>query len=229
MKKAHPDEDKIPTLRDLVFPGNQEFRRAPEPERERIEPRLEDDEDKHLDTPVLEREDAADPFILLPEDELDWKADHPPESNRTQPEDDSTPLPDTLAVAAGNAGQETSAALPGEETGSAENEPDTSATDDTDGGIEVEEEVSIEDLMTYFHHPRAPTSVDLAPPQAPLTDEEASADAAEQPVAESPVADSTPPAQEAEAIRAAVRSVLEQELDRLTDVVTDAVIARLRD
>ncbi|MEJ2479218.1 MAG: hypothetical protein P8Y78_03400 [Acidihalobacter sp.] len=258
MKKSHPDEDKIPTLRDLVFPGNQELRRPPEHERERIEPRLEDDDDRRIDAPQpdLEPGQPADPFILLPEDELDWKADHPPERVEMQSDEEVPPLPDPIdsEKVEEEALQGIPAALPDEEVHDAESESDTSGAD-TDSGIEVEEEVSIEDLMTYFHRPRTPAAADLAPPPAPLTDtgadtpasteavpeqavpeqaapEQAASELAASELAASELAASelavadTPPSQED--IRAAVRSVLEQELDRLTDIVTDAVVARLR-
>ena len=238
MKKSHPDEDKIPTLRDLVFPGNQELRRPPEHERERIEPWLEDDDDRRLETAQrdLEPGRAADPFILLPEDELDWKADHPPESVEMQPDEEVPPSPNPIGSekAEEEALQGIPAALPDEEVHDAKSEADTSG-DGTGSDIQVEEEVSIEDLMTYFHRPRTPAAADLAPPQTPPTDTGADTPASTESVPEQAASElaaselavaDTPPSHED--IRAAVRSVLEQELDRLTDIVTDAVVARLR-
>jgi hypothetical protein len=228
MKKTHPDEDKIPTLRDLVFPGNEELRRPPEHERERIEPRLEADDDVRLDasSPAESgQEHPADPFILLPEDELDWEDEqttpHAPAPSETTAPPPSEPITDTDEIAVTDA-VEASPAPPEEETDSAAIESEI-VQEDTDNGIEVEEEVSIEDLMTYFHHPKTPDSSSLAPAQtAPQeTEPETVAPAPEQAAADEPLTE--------EDIRAAVRGALEQEFDSLTDIVTQAVLARLRD
>jgi hypothetical protein len=224
MKKTHPDEDKIPTLRDLVFPGNEELRRPPEHERERIEPRLEADDDVRLDasSPAESgQEHPADPFILLPEDELDWEDEQTTPHAQT-PSEAAAPPPADIEEITRTDEVETSPAPPAKETDSAAIESKI-VQESTDNGIEVEEEVSIEDLMTYFHHPKTPDSSSLAPAQtAPQeTEPETVAPAPEQAAADEPLTE--------EDIRAAVRGALEQEFDSLTDIVTQAVLARLRD
>jgi hypothetical protein len=247
MKKSHPDEDKIPTLRDLVFPGNQELRRSQSHERERIEPQLtsgDELESEDASSPKLDDSYSADPFILLPdEDEQDWKPAASPEQASREPAeppyadfpaaDSDTPEADEVAQYGDIAEQQPE--LPAnnamtfapEHGGMNENEADapSTATSNIPSGIEVEEEVSIEDLMTYFQNPKPPSKAIFETLQAPAAIAPADMPSATTPDAET-AAEAEPPLEET--IRATVRTTLEQELDRLTDIVTDAVITRLR-
>jgi hypothetical protein len=224
MKKTHPDEDKIPTLRDLVFPGNEELRRPPEHEGERIEPRLEPDEDIRIDasSPAESgQEHPADPFILLPEYELDWEDEQTTPHAQT-PSEAAAPTPaDIDEITRTDEVETSSPAPPAKETDSAAIESKI-VQESTDNGIEVEEEVSIEDLMTYFHYPRTQDSSSLAPAQtAPQgTGPETVAPNPQQAFADESLTE--------EDIRDAVRGALDQEFGRLTDIVTQAVLARLR-
>lgn len=241
MKKSHPDEDKIPTLRDLVFPGNQELRRSQSHERERIEPQLASrDELESGDAPPHRLDDAsaADPFILLPdENEQDWNpalsseqiGEEPAALSYTGFPAAATDTPEADAVIESGDGDEQLSEYPADATAvfptgrddTSETAASSSATSKLSAGIEVEEEVSIEDLMTYFQHPKYPSKSVLTPPPGPLAPEDTpSAANQDAEIAIAPLLEET--------IRTAVRDTLEHELDRLTDIVTDAVIARLR-
>ena len=241
MKKSHPDEDKIPTLRDLVFPGNQELRRPQSHERERIEPQLAShDELEPGDASPYRLDDAssADPFILLPdENEQDWNPAPSSEQIGEEPStlshadfpaaDSGTPVADDV-IESGDSGEQPAeypaadaAVFPPGHDGTSEADAPGSAPSNLSAGIEVEEEVSIEDLMTYFQHPKYPTKSVSTPPSSSLVPEDTPSAASQD--AETAI---EPPFEET--IRAAVRDTLEHELERLTDIVTDAVIARLR-
>ena len=246
MKKSHPDEDRIPTLRDLVFPGNQELRRSQSHERERIEPQLASDDEpepEDASSPTLVDSYPADPFILLPDENgQDWEPAQAAEQAGDEPAESAwvivpeTEECDVYATDTAARFVEIEEQLPDRSTDDAmspapehgdagEADALDTAAADIPSGIEVEEEVSIEDLMTYFQRPKPQSKAIFEAIQIPAPAVPADTSPAPDPALD---AETATEQQVEEAIRAAVRSTLEQEFDRLTDIVTDAVIARLR-
>lgn len=184
MKTQPPDEDRIPTLQDLVFPGNRELRRTRP--HGRVEPLLASRDDD------LRRDEEPEPS-LAPRGSGETAANGAPGAAGNGPSPAATPDATDTGFASGSLRE-------GEKP--------------TADGAE-EEDVSIEDLMSYLYPSQTPRDAAGETPPA-----------ATAPLRQGPAAVS---ATEHEAIRAAVRQALEEELDTLVDAVTAAVVARSRD
>lgn len=225
MKRSHPDQGQIPTLRDLVFPGNQGPRPSPSHERDRIEPTLPaKDENEFSPTPFIllpdESDDSLYPFYPA-EEQLEEHVSgvaestvahvpHTAEYERTEDTPDKSVIdgPETGIGARGETGRDSQAS------------PTALAEADT-----VDAQVSIEDLRTYFYRPRPTPAPALGPGfRPPESLEPPPAPDTPQPFCIEKRTDEELERQ----IRAAVQDILEREIEHLTELITATVIARLR-
>lgn len=233
MKKHHPDEDAIPTLNDLVFPGESQPRPPTQSQQERVDPQLSSEPPSEavpdgFESDAQAREETdPNPFLLLPEEEnmlAEWEL-----SSGLQPDvqasDDSEPH-----------SQEPSPPAPALEI-----EHDFDRTDDsehpwTEHSLHLSDEADSLEPHTLADSP-SPKQNDASTelfiedlPHSSNASHELQDFLAEKPFEPEQQASPEPLSAEPDyyLVRSAVSQVLESELDRLTDIVTDAVIARLR-